>query len=341
MKKAILFLSCTVISLGFIQAQQDVFKKYGHKKEILTLSKGKYQEVFKNKELVQIGTVLLNTKTNKIIKLLQEDTTKTSYKSEFSSRFLTIDPLAEKYPWQSPYAFCSNNPVNKIDPDGRADFWLNGKVIGNDGVDNTKIYFIKTTEKSFGSEENNSKVNGAGLSRADMKSTVKFITDNNGNAEAFQKNGMAYTNSIEIEGSSSARQDMVNGVSKDNGNGGTTDANNREYGGNINNGNVTTATPGAVANPSVDATASIMVSSGTSFHSHPSGTVVIGNTSANTIGGTTTTYSFNQHPSPPDVRNAGNTTHYVFGRGNNQVYIYNSAGVQAVVPMRYFVTPKK
>ena len=30
-----------------------------------------------------------------------------------------MDPLAEKYPEVSPYAFCLNNPINYFDPDGR------------------------------------------------------------------------------------------------------------------------------------------------------------------------------------------------------------------------------
>ena len=34
-------------------------------------------------------------------------------------RFTTIDPLAEKYPGISPYAYCNGNPVRYIDPDGR------------------------------------------------------------------------------------------------------------------------------------------------------------------------------------------------------------------------------
>ena len=34
-------------------------------------------------------------------------------------RTTTIDPLAEKYYHISPYAWCGNNPVNRIDPDGR------------------------------------------------------------------------------------------------------------------------------------------------------------------------------------------------------------------------------
>ena len=33
-------------------------------------------------------------------------------------RFTTIDPLAEKYPGISPYAYCAGNPVNFVDPDG-------------------------------------------------------------------------------------------------------------------------------------------------------------------------------------------------------------------------------
>ncbi len=33
-------------------------------------------------------------------------------------RFTTIDPLAEKYPSVSPYAYCNGNPVRYIDPDG-------------------------------------------------------------------------------------------------------------------------------------------------------------------------------------------------------------------------------
>ena len=54
MKKTIFLLSCMFVGVIYGHAQQDVFKKYGHKKEILTLSKGKYQEVFKNSEVVQI-----------------------------------------------------------------------------------------------------------------------------------------------------------------------------------------------------------------------------------------------------------------------------------------------
>ncbi len=37
----------------------------------------------------------------------------------YGQHWLSIDPLAERHPEISPYAFSGNNPVNHIDPDGR------------------------------------------------------------------------------------------------------------------------------------------------------------------------------------------------------------------------------
>ena len=40
-----------------------------------------------------------------------------------------VDPLCEKYYNTSPYAYCGNNPVNRVDPDGRDDYFNQyGKV---------------------------------------------------------------------------------------------------------------------------------------------------------------------------------------------------------------------
>ncbi|MBY5952858.1 RHS repeat-associated core domain-containing protein, partial [Algoriphagus marincola] len=35
-------------------------------------------------------------------------------------RWITVDPLAHEFPWQSPYSAFNNNPILYIDPDGRA-----------------------------------------------------------------------------------------------------------------------------------------------------------------------------------------------------------------------------
>jgi len=40
-------------------------------------------------------------------------------------RFSSVDPLAEKHYSVSPYAYCSGNPVNRIDPDGKIDYIVN------------------------------------------------------------------------------------------------------------------------------------------------------------------------------------------------------------------------
>ena len=48
-------------------------------------------------------------------------------------RTTTMDPLAEKYYPTSPYAWCGNNPVNMMDPDGRRPVYnTNGDFLGTD-----------------------------------------------------------------------------------------------------------------------------------------------------------------------------------------------------------------
>ena len=119
MKKLALFIGLMLIASFQLTYAQDIFKQHGFDKKPLTLSDGSYNEFFSNDEVVQIGTVVLNTKTNKVVAFVEEDTLKTSYLAEFSSRWLSIDPLAAKYPQASPYCYVMNNPIILIDPDGR------------------------------------------------------------------------------------------------------------------------------------------------------------------------------------------------------------------------------
>lgn len=55
--------------------------------------------------------------------------------------WLSVDPLVDKYPSISPYAYCSWNPLNRIDPDGRADYYdVDGNHLCNDGVVDNRVY---------------------------------------------------------------------------------------------------------------------------------------------------------------------------------------------------------
>ena len=43
-----------------------------------------------------------------------------------------------RYPHLSPYAYCTNNPVNRVVLDGLAYFRVNGRVIENYGIDDQR-----------------------------------------------------------------------------------------------------------------------------------------------------------------------------------------------------------
>ena len=44
------------------------------------------------------------------------------YDSELSGLFLSVDPMADKYPIISPYHYCHWNPIRLVDPDGQDDW---------------------------------------------------------------------------------------------------------------------------------------------------------------------------------------------------------------------------
>lgn len=215
------------------------------------------------------------------------------------------------------------NPIMMIDPDGRATFWADGEEIGNDGVDDGRILWLKTTQKYFGSEEI---VRGAGVKRQTYKETIDFIKANSGNAEAFTNNSLAYDNSIEMPVTISELRQMMIDCIKDNGLGGIADANNREYGGSVSNyaRKVHEASPSAVGfnGIEIDFPAPAYIP----FHSHWSGNKSM---------------RLDSNPSPGDINAIAGKVGFVFGMGDGLVYFYNSNGVQATCPMKYFVNPKR
>ena len=71
------------------------------------------------------------------------------YDSDILTAWLSVDPMADKYPNQSNYIYCSNNPIRIIDPNGMDEWELNTengnfKRIGNKGGSEKDYYNVGT-----------------------------------------------------------------------------------------------------------------------------------------------------------------------------------------------------
>jgi len=99
---------------------QNPYKSLGVDIEPLTLSNGKFVEFFPNDSLVQIGSVILDTRNNSIVSFVVVDTaySEATLEPELTVRFLQPDPLAAEYPDLSPYSYVANNPLLFVDPTG-------------------------------------------------------------------------------------------------------------------------------------------------------------------------------------------------------------------------------
>ncbi|MBI9036257.1 MAG: hypothetical protein JEZ03_17490 [Bacteroidales bacterium] len=133
MKKTLLLF---VVLFGFISlnAQDNPFAELGYEPKIATLSNGQFNESFDNDTIVQIGSVLFNTKSKQIVAFVVTDTmySEATLEPDIVSRWISPDPLAD-HPMQigkSPYQYAWNNPVYWTDPDGRCPFcpWLDAVV---------------------------------------------------------------------------------------------------------------------------------------------------------------------------------------------------------------------
>ena len=124
------------------------------------------------------------------------------------SIWLSRDPLADKYPYQSPYVYCSNNPIKRIDPNGMADGnfhdW-NGKYLGNDGKIDDNIFIVSDSKstRTIKNNEKSGKTTDASDVNADLSTTRTVLKEsvdvynrteenggNNEEASSFDNNGL-------------------------------------------------------------------------------------------------------------------------------------------------------
>jgi len=252
---------------------------------------------------------------------------------ELMTMWLSVDPMADKYPSISPYAYCAWNPVKLVDPDGReiGDFYgANGRYLGNDGKKDGKVYVIRNGEDAL-------------CGTWDLLISICKVLLHSGNSEYFDNHSEIYDNFISI-----LPLDMLAeayAAIQDDGTGGTIDANNREYGGYANEkgdawerldiiSDIGNPQEGDIPIPGLN-------NSRIRFHSHPSGTRSTGKPYAVDLGKTTftegkigETHSWVQTPSTEDKERAGNNINYVFGMGDKTLSVYDNMGTQATIRLK-------
>jgi len=237
-----------------------------------------------------------------------------------------MDPLAETNYSVSPYAFCANNPVNRVDPTGMDDYYYNEKGVQIYRLENKnpdRNYVIKTTQTTdamYGTANSSQKGKSQAITTEAATKTESEITAGN-------LTGNHMSNVVQIQ-NTDKMEVMVNSI-KDDGTGGTTAANNKEYSGSFGGKKGVYGTKESNAGKPSEGKP-LETTTPFDFHSHPSGTEKI------TIRGESYTGSWAQPPSKQDISISGNKNQYVVGMGNGTIYIYNKNGVIATIPLSLF-----
>jgi len=242
-------------------------------------------------------------------------------------RWHSRDILSEMHYDYTPYAYVYNNPVKLLDPFGLDSTYYNEagtqiyRATGDQGKTsyNYVIKTTQTTEEMYdGFPENHpQRGNSNPISEKSAQTTEELIKSGNLTGD-HMGNVVKLYNEATMEA-------MVKIVSKDDGTGGTSANNNREYIGKLSNGKVVEEAPGPVGDPSkgnLATSTTTATSNEISFHSHPSGRNGV--------------YGWGQPPSRQDITTTTGRVNYVFGMRGQTIYVYNKTGVIATIPIGVF-----
>jgi len=260
------------------------------------------------------------------------------YLNPTSGMWLSVDPLWEKNIDASPYSYCHGNPVKLIDPDGMDEIYYreDGSEISRITSKEDVKYVLRTQEttsqmyrESSPTEKGNSNPIYAGDAII-AENLIKEICSGKRN-RFFTKEEVQ--NKYFVKAPNQAEFDAAMNFIEDDGTGGRSDENNREYAFNLIENEVRIGNKyvkdGYIATQKFcgevqDASKSTVVK--TAYrrnHTHPSGVGSMG-------------HKWQQAPSATDIKNSNDVVRRVWGMGSNTIYLFNSKGVNATIPFSVY-----
>jgi hypothetical protein len=122
MKQIILITFFSITCFCAIAQNSNPYEIFGHNSTVNYETPVTELLYIKNSDLnSEIKAMAFDIENNKVKLLGVNDTLikEVSIEANQLLRWLSVDPLAKKFPSHSPYNFVTNNPINAIDPDGR------------------------------------------------------------------------------------------------------------------------------------------------------------------------------------------------------------------------------
>ena len=100
------------------------------------------------------------------------------YHAPSTGRFMTVDPMAEKYPGLSPYIYCAGNPIAYIDHDGMQIFVnIDDMIYYYREIEKGRYGFVDEDGNEYEGDDDFIKSLGNALSKLQSKRVGKWLVD--------------------------------------------------------------------------------------------------------------------------------------------------------------------
>jgi len=210
MKKQFLFLTLVFGALSvFAQTPYDNFAPEQNVKSMI--------------ELPQVQFQVANTDTNSEIRYVEFDKNTLSLNllddngnvimtfvlNPKEKKFTTMDPLAEKYPSISPYAYCGNNPINAVDLRGDSiTYVINSTITNPDGttsISSSTYYYGQDANGNYGFIGSNGQIySGSDTYLNSLTTAVNSLRTGGNTGNALVSDLMNSTNTVQVVRGSNA-----------------------------------------------------------------------------------------------------------------------------------------